>query len=241
MKVVFRCDPALIDRLPEPILARQGIPDWLRRMPASALSETHGRDLRTVKHCPPFVDAMMHGFLMTLPCDVEVAGGRFSWSWNVPDLGPIMHPRAPLSFHVPDQVAQTPFADGRTIIKFNSFWTIALEEGYSLFATHPVNRTDLPFRTLSGLVDSDHFNAVGILFPAVWIDAAFQGTLAAGTPIAQCFPIVRDELVLSCEPFDLEATKAYDETANALLSQPGVYRKVYRAGPARDRNPPSIK
>ena len=52
--------------------------------------------------------------------------------------------RAPLSFHVPAQLVDTPFAlRGQAAIKFNSFWTIELEPGWSLFATHPVNRDDL--------------------------------------------------------------------------------------------------
>ena len=56
-------------------------------------------------------------------------------------------------------------------IKFNSFWTIELEPGWSLFATHPVNRDDLPFRLISGLVDADRFHDGGINFPAIWTPA----------------------------------------------------------------------
>ncbi|MGO8919827.1 MAG: hypothetical protein ACLQJR_28340 [Stellaceae bacterium] len=72
MRIVFRCDPALYDRLPRPVLARSALPEWLRRMPAAAFSETHGQEVRTVKQCPPFVDAMAYGFIMPLACDVAV-------------------------------------------------------------------------------------------------------------------------------------------------------------------------
>jgi hypothetical protein len=206
------------------------LPDWLRTMPSTAFSELHGQDVRTVKQCPPFVDAMAHGFVIPLACDVTVRDGKFSWSWDLPPLAVETHPRSPLSFHVPAQVTGTPFHDAaRAVIKFNSFWTIELEQGYSLFATHPVNRTDLPFRLLSGLVDSDRFNDVGILFPAVWIDPAFDGILPAGTPVAQCFPVARQHLELAFEPLSDEAQRRYDETGTALLSKPGVYRRRYRA------------
>ena len=229
MKIEFRCDPNLIDRLPRPVPAREGLPEWLRRMPADALSSTHGTSVRTVKQCPPFVDAMTHGFLMTLPCDVTVAGGRFSWSWDLAPLTVDRHPRAPLSFHVPEQLSGTSLGTGgRAAIKFNSFWTIRLDPGYSLFATHPVNRLDLPFRTLSGMVDSDRFHEVGILFPAIWEDDTFEGILPAGTPLAQCFPVERVALDLDCGAFSREEALAYDETAGDLLGEPGVYRKRYR-------------
>src|SRR6202000_3269793 len=141
-----------------------------------------------VKQCPPFVDAMRHGVMLVLPCDVAVgAGMRFSWDWALPEPGVPGHPRAPLSFHVPEQIAGSPLARGaRSALKFNSFWTIELEAGWSLLAMHPVNRDDLPFRTVTGLVDADRFNEVGINFPAVWLDEQFSRELPQGTSIAQC-------------------------------------------------------
>jgi hypothetical protein len=230
MRIVFRCDPALLDRLPRPVLARSALPDWLRRMPAAAFSETHGQEVRTVKQCPPFVDAMAYGFIMPLPCDVMVRDGVFSWSWDLPPLSVEAHPRSPLSFHVPAQVTGTPFhASERAIVKFNSFWTIELEPGHALFATHPVNRADLPFRLLTGLVDADRFHQVGILFPAVWTDPGFSGVLPAGTPIAQCFAVARQTPELAFAPLSAAERQRYDATATALLSKPGVYRRRFRA------------
>ena len=174
MRMIFRCDPALVDYLPRPIPARSTLPDWLRAMPAKARSEIHGREIRTVKQCPPFIDAMAYGVTILLPCDIAVDQGSFSWDWNIPEPQTSGHPRAPLSFHVAAQFAQAPFArGGHAALKFNSFWTIELEPGWSLFATHPVNRDDLPFRLISGLVDSDRFHDGGINFPAVWMSRIF--------------------------------------------------------------------
>ncbi len=242
MNVTFRCDPALLGLIPRPVPARQALPDWLRSMPTTAFSALHGAEVRTVKQCPPFVDGMAHGFVMTLPCDVTVEEGHFSWNWELPSLSERMHPRAPLSFHVPAQVTGSPLNPGNhTVIKFNSFWTIELDPGYSLFATHPANREDLPFRTLTGLVDADRFNSVGILFPAIWVDASFHGTLPAGTPVAQCFPVAREELTLSYEGFSQDRSNIYDDTANALLRTPGVYRKTYRDKREREPRPASSK
>jgi hypothetical protein len=229
MRMTLRCDPALSDHLPRPVPARSALPDWLRTMPAKAHSEIHGREIRTVKQCPPFVDAMAHGIMILLPCDVLVDRGSFSWHWDIPEPATAGHPRAPLSFHVAAQFADAPFATGEAAIKFNSFWTVELEPGWSLFATHPVNRDDLPFRLISGLVDSDRFHDGGINFPAIWRQPEFSGVLPRGTPVAQCFavPRVAAELVFEC--FDEPHRKAYAETVSEVLSTPGVYRKRFRA------------
>ncbi|WP_394787518.1 hypothetical protein [Rhodoferax sp.] len=230
MHITFRCDPALLDILPRPIPAKQALPDWLRAMPPKAFSELHGRDIRTVKQCPPFVDAMAHGFMVLLPCDVRVDAGRFSWDWDLPPLVVAEHPRAPLSFHVPAQIAGAPFADGQAAaLKFNSFWTIELEPGWSLFATHPVNRDDLPFRLLTGLVDADRFTDAGINFPAIWSAPGFSGVLPKGTPVAQCFAVSRAAPTLVCEAFTPERSARYDALVGEVLATPGIYRKRFRA------------
>ena len=229
MRIVFRCDPAIENELMRPVPARAALPEWLRAMPRTAFSDLHGQEVRTVKQCPPFVDAMSHGFVIPLPCDVSVRDGVLSWDWDHPVLTVEAHPRSPVSFHVPAQVSGTPYYDADVaIVKFNSFWTIELEPGHSLFATHPVNRADLPFRLLTGVVDSDRFTDVGILFPAVWTDLNFEGVLPRGTPIAQCFPIVREALSLQFQAFSTEEAERYASTAKTLLSHPGEYRRRFR-------------
>ncbi len=238
MRILFRCDPALADHLPRPVPAREALPEWLRAMPRRAHSDAHDATVRTVKHCPPFVDAMTHGFVIPLPCDVVVRAGTLSWDWDIPALAARMHPRSPLSFHVPAQVEGTPLqrpgqVPGQVIVKFNSFWTVELEPGWSLFAMHPANRDDLPFRLLSGLVDADRFHDVGILFPAVWLDPGFTGVLPRGMPVAQCFAVPRAAPVLGYDVLDAAGLGRYDATATALLSGPGVYRRDYRAARLR--------
>ena len=233
MRIVLRCDPALAEVLPRPVPARGVLPDWLRAMPAKAYSPIHGREIRTVKQCPPFIDAMAHGFMILLPCDVTVNNGAFAWDWAVPEPSTKGHPRAPLSFHVAEQLVGSPLSSELAALKFNSFWTIELEEGWSLFATHPVNRLDLPFRLLTGIVDSDRFYDGGINFPAVWTDPSFSGVLQRGTPVAQCFPVPRVALELVFESFDAIREAAYTRTVTEVLKTPGVYRKQFRVKRAR--------
>ena len=76
MRVVFRCDPALVGHLPD--LHAPTLPDWLCYMPQTTASDLHPAPMPTVKQCPPFIDALTHGFVIPLACDVHVRGGMLS-------------------------------------------------------------------------------------------------------------------------------------------------------------------
>ena len=122
-------------------------------------------------------------------------------------------------------------------MKFNSFWTIELPPGFSLMALHPLNRDELPFRLVSGLVDADRFVDAGINFPAVWTDPAFSGVMPRGTPIAQCFAVPREALQLDCAPMDQAALARYGALAAQVMAGPGVYRRQFRDKAGRDLPP----
>jgi len=227
MNVTFRCPPGLEALLPRPTLAAQGLPAWVRDMPASVAVEGFGEKVRTLKHCPPLLDAMRSGFLMPLAADVEVRDGQFAWDWDVPSL-PGGVTRAPISFHLSEQATGSPLSDPtRVFLKFNNFWTVRLPEGFALLVCHPFNRNELPFRTLTGLVDADRYPGL-IQFPARWLDPGFEGVLARGTPIAQCIPVPRQDLALDCGALDDDQLREFTAVNQALGAEPGTYRKRYR-------------
>jgi len=157
------------------------------------------------------------------------AKGAFTWDWPLPEAAG--QPRAPISFHAAAQILGGPFGDDN-LIKFIGFWTIALPPGWSLLTTHPFNRDDLPFRTLTGMVDSDRFHQIGLLFPARWLHPDRPCTIEAGTPVAQCIPILREALELDYAAFGPDEEAAFTAVGDAVLATPGVYREGYRA---RDR------
>lgn len=226
----FRCPPQLDALLPRPIPAVQGLPDWFRKLPHKAAHSISGEDIETVKKCPPFIDAMTCGFLIPLAADLEVRDGEFTWNFELPEgfVGEYSH--SPIDFHDPSQIAGTPFHDDdRFIIKFNNFWTIEAPEGYSLLFTHPVNRTDLPFTTITGLVDSDTFYQSPVNFPARWHDVNFNGLLPKGTPIAQCLPVRRETWAGSFDVLSAEGTAEMVDTRDAIGRKTGVYRRQFRA------------
>jgi hypothetical protein len=121
------------------------------------------------------------------------------------------------------------FEADRFLIKFHNLWTIEAPDGYALLFTHPANRFDLPFTTLTGLVDCDRYHDNWIHFPAHWHDANFSGLLPKGTPVAQCIPIKRESWVVRTAAFTKEETQRAHDLTNAIYRETGVYRRQFRA------------
>src|SRR5713101_2590368 len=176
MTLTFRCPAELEGLLPAPVPATLGLPDWFKAMPPQAFNAVNSCIGDTVKRCPPFIDAMTYGFLIPLICDLKVENGEFTWDNDLPAGGEVNFVRSPIGFHDASQVTATPlFEDDRFVIKFHNLWTIEAPDGYALLFTHPVNRFDLPFITLTGLVVCDRYHDNWIHFPAHWHDLNFSG------------------------------------------------------------------
>ncbi len=172
---------------------------------------------------------MTNGFLIPLICDVHVDNGEFTWDAHLP-TSPVGIARSPIGFHPASQVVGTPLFDpDRFIIKFHNLWTIEAPAGWSLLFTHPANRFDLPFTTLSGLVDADRYHDTAINFPAHWHDFGFSGVLPRGMPIAQCFPIRRASWAPKITVFDAEDEVRAQDLMRAIRQEKGVYRRRFRA------------
>ena len=230
LPITFSCPPELESVLPRPIPAVQGLPDWFKAMPQKAYSSLLQREELTVKKCPPFIDAMVYGFLIPLIAHVRVDNGTFTWDRDVLAGMLTNYSRSPLDFHDNNQVTGTPFfEEDRFVIKFINFWTFELPPGYSLLITHPVNRRDLPFQTLTGLVDADRYRDNFVNFPAHWHDPDFNGTLPKGTPVAQCLPLKRDTWQAEFKVIEGEGAARLQDLTAAILKEQGIYRRQFRA------------
>jgi len=72
----------------------------------------------------------------------------------------------------------------RSLIKFHNLWTIEAARRLLVLFTHPFNRFDLPFTTLTGWVDCDRYHDNWIHFPAIGTIRISAAVLPKGTPIA---------------------------------------------------------
>lgn len=193
----------LDNKLLPPIPAVKNLPDWYKaKKPLMGDSKKHqvqpnGVKNVSVKWCNPFGDALGSGYFMLLENDVQVeqVNGTPSFVWNRGGEGFIgSHAREQISPElIPEGYSQDPW-------KFVNFWGIKTPPGYSTLFTHPMNRTELPFLTLSGVVDTDDYNQP-VNFPFI-IRNDFEGIIEAGTPIAQVIPFRRENWEAEIEAYD---------------------------------------
>lgn len=190
-------DAQLLFEMPKP--ASQHIPEWYKDMPVHMDGEKitglnkNGVAVSnlTLKGCSPFLDALTSGYMFTLPSDIEFRnhpgkGINIRWATNI-DL---------LSSHGPDQAPGIPEPVGGNVdlLKWRPGWRVITPPGYSCLFTHPFNRHDLPFRTFTGVVDTDSY-PLGVEFPFQLLKTIKEDIfiLEAGTPICQVLPFKRDE------------------------------------------------
>jgi hypothetical protein len=107
--------------------------------------------------------------------------------------------------------------------KFRNDWAIETPKGYSALFVHPLNRGDLPFYTLSGVVDTDDYN-VPVNFPFL-IRADFEGIIPAGTPIAQVIPIKRESWGHEIGKFDPEYSTKKSAKFNSTIYR--AYKNLF--------------
>lgn len=143
----------------------------------------------TIKWCTPVLDAFSLGYMAVLSNDVFV---KPNLETGIPDMTWGQGGPALISTHSLEQITkeQIPKEYVNQPYKFANDWSLEAPKGYSILYTHPLNRSDLPFHTLSGFVDNDSY-LQPVNFPFI-IKKDFEGVIEAGTPIAQIIPIKRE-------------------------------------------------
>jgi hypothetical protein len=185
---------------PAPFPAAQGMPAQLKRIPTE-IPVDEDLTLVTVKKCPPFVDAMTGGYLIPIVADVHFTmkpdGLEFTTSMPI------------VEHHDPRQLAGSAL-QRMVIVKFLNPWIVKTPPGYSSLFMAPLNRFDLPFRPLAGMVETDtYYHEVN--FPAISLLAPGQSvTVKKGTPLIQVIPIRRDNWTSQQVPADMDRYREWD-------------------------------
>lgn len=193
-KLEFLAAPEHYGAIPEPYPARKLIPDWYKALP---MRLHPGLDSGSLKRCPPFLDAMVTGWIIPLAADVEIRANEdasgISYNWRFD--------RSMIENHNPEQVTTDKCPaphKGMPPMKWMNWWAIKCPPGYSLLFMPPLNRPDPRFTVFSGLVDADGYFEY-INFPFVWTQPNFHGIVEAGTPLVQVIPVKRSTLFKECK------------------------------------------
>jgi hypothetical protein len=167
-----------VDFIP-PKPGKTEIPDWFKSIPSIIEGEM------SIKRCVPILDAFTSGYIIVSNVDFmfDEQSGRFldNASYNTP-----------VSQHMDFQTEDMEIDKNLNPhpFKWTNQWYLKVPKGYSLLITHPLNRTELPFHSLTGIVDAD-VHPVIINFP-FFMKKGFSGLIPAGTPLVQIIPIKRE-------------------------------------------------
>ena len=169
------------------------IPEWFKKTPMYRNGDTkfiyEGDHNLSVRQCIPLLETFTAGYVMVTPCDIQVrkVDGEYRYTW-----GPTL-PNPPIVPRPFDEGRIMPDIDGYEPLQFNWFphWSVQTAPGYSCQFIHPINRFDLPFYTLGGIIDTDKWGEAGN--QPFLLKKDFEGIIPKGTPFLQIIPFKRED------------------------------------------------
>lgn len=148
----------------------------------------------TVKSCMPVIDAYTSGYTISLPYDIQVhrlndGSTQITWAMVIDGLPSFVNQRQGEN----EKLCTWNNIEGYDQLEFNwlPYWSIKTPKGYSSMFIHPINRVDLPFYTIGGVLDTDGWGVAGN-HPFL-IKKGWSGIIEAGTPVMQIIPFKRDD------------------------------------------------
>lgn len=225
IKINFICkDSEIYNFLEKPFPSHNIQTKWLNTM-KSFLDEykidDYGNPTSTIKKCMPFLDAKNAGYYIPLPTDVWVENdkkGNIKIKWASPDMEMV-------SSHNKFQIKNYPIPNGfnSSIFKWENQWIIKTPKDWSCLFTHPINFDDLPFMTLTGMVDTDKFPET-INFP-FFVKDNFEGLIPKGTPMIQVIPFKRETFISTYSVDDGKFKKLWSKAKTVFFDR---YKRFFR-------------
>jgi hypothetical protein len=203
--------------------SKSHIPEWYKKIPKyidNELFTVENGFQTTVKACMPFLDSLTVGYMLTLPYDLYIKNNNgapyVAWKVGTTDT--------PNSRIRPANNNIVPFGHYPTEYTWGLCVSIKIPKGYSILFTHPLNRHDLPFTTLSGIIDG------GMIIPShgsipFYIKNNYEGMIEQGTPIAQIIPF-RQENWKSIQKTGIHK-EGYKQGLISNLKINGWYKKTF--------------
>lgn len=183
----------------------QFVPDWYREGEKFINKEDGSLDIPNVelriagmKSCAPFLDSIISGYIFSLSYSIEilknngtdpieyryVEKNELGEYVEIGNVG-LMDERDGMIGHT----IPRPAGHSHNHMVWTPLWGWETPRGWSTLVTHPLNRFDLPFTIMSGIMESDKFVGAGNV--PFFMKKDFVGIIEKGTPLFQVIPIKR--------------------------------------------------
>lgn len=204
-----------------PIPASKKIPDWWRNARPYSVSPENPDGSKLIvenrvsnasfKKCTPMLDGITSGYIIELWADVQV---------KQTDFGPVINWRTHkdvFTLHGEDsRYIPAPPSYSNVVFKYLNPWIPITPDGYSVMITPPSGFSDLPFRAIPAVLDSDK-SRLEIVNPC-WVKKDFEGIVEKGTPIMQITPFKRESWTSELDYYpDDEHMKVNDRNFNGTI------------------------
>ena len=204
-KIIFHSKSIKNNKETSPSPAKFDMPEWYlsqdkyQRNSDGSIKKSYYTDINNVekqenlltwKSCPALLDSFITGYYFYTPCDIEIKKENGEYVVvNEKDFINNVNRKSRSFCNVRGEDLNFPAPEGYEQLHFtwNTNWFPQTPKGYSALFVHPLNRFDLPFFTISGVVDCEDF-IVGGLIP-FFIKKGFEGKIFKGTPFVQIIPI----------------------------------------------------
>jgi len=202
--------------------AKNHVPEWYKKIPKWENNEMFeiGKGFNiTIKNCMPFLDSLTTGYMIVLPNDLYVKqdNGAPFITWNNTDFPPTARQE-------PASLSLVPTGHYPIEFVWQSGVSNTIPIGYSMLFTHPLNRHDLPFTTLSGIVDGGLvMNPRGQI--PFFVKEGFEGIIPQGTPIIQLIPYCQENWVHKKTKGLLKKSNDHGAKTSSLIY--GWYKKTF--------------
>lgn len=209
--------------VPPPKPAKLSIPQWFKDVPAinekNLKVDHNGTANVNVKNCMPFLDVFTSGYIQETWTDIYI--DKDEDGYVIYNQSGISGPEIMKNRDKSDLPANDFFYNFEFI--WSQLWIPKLDDGYSCLFINPVNRIELPFYTISAIVDSDKMNYSGGGNIPFYIKKDFVGLIPAGTPMYQMIPFKRESWEMSTEEYnDDKSFKGLNDLRKKFV---GAYRK----------------
>jgi hypothetical protein len=203
--------------------AKLYIPEWYKSIKPLKENELKFNESTqisnlNVKNCVPYLDALSSGYIQELWTDILIEKNNEEIVFRYATSPAPLSAREKISVKIDQNFYPFEFV-------WQRHWGVSLPKGYSMLVTQPLGRVDLPFQTMSAIVDADTFKFSGVGNIPFYIKKDFLGIIPAGTPMYQIIPFKRDNWESSIENYNgLETEKSERNIKRHFLNS---YKKQF--------------